>query len=75
MKDDEQIAIRIARLREFYAMDQHGQFAQALRRLVADPLRPKTERGSLRVNPILVLLAGMALLTGATFLLFSFIQL
>jgi hypothetical protein len=75
MKDKEQIAIRMARLREFHAMDRHGQFAEALRRLIADPLKPETDKGALRVNPILVLPAGMALLAGGTFLFFSFVQL
>jgi hypothetical protein len=75
MKDKGQIAIRILRLRKFRAMDRHGQFAEALRRLIEDPLKPKTDRGTLRVNPIVVLLAGMALLAGGTFLFFSFVQL
>jgi hypothetical protein len=75
MKDRDQIAIRIERLREFHSMDRQERLGEVLRRLIKDPLRPKTDRGSLRVNPILVLLAAMALLTGATFLLFSFIQL
>jgi hypothetical protein len=74
MKDKDQIAIRTARLREIHSVDRQERLGEVLRRLIEDPLRPKTERGSLRVNPILVLLAGMALLTGATFLFFSFIQ-
>jgi hypothetical protein len=75
MKDKEQALIRMARLREFHAMDRHEQFADGLRRLIGDPLRPKADDGSLRVNPILILLAMMVLLAGATFLLFSFAQL
>jgi hypothetical protein len=75
MKDKGQIAIRIARLRELRAMDRHGQFAEALRRLIEDPLKPQTDKGKLRVNSILVLLAVMALLAGGTFLFFSFVQL
>jgi hypothetical protein len=75
MKDKGQIAIRIARLREFHAMDRHGQFGEVLRRLIENPLKPQTDKGKLRVNSILVLLAVMALLAGGTFLFFSFVQL
>jgi hypothetical protein len=72
MKDKEQILKRRARLREFHAMDRHEQFADGLRRLIGDPLRPKADDGSIRVNPILILLAMTVLLTGATFLFFGF---
>lgn len=74
MKDKEQIAIRIARLREFHAMDQQQQMGEVLRHLIEDPLKPKTDKGNLRVNPILVLLAIMALLAGGTLLVSSFVQ-
>ena len=56
-------------------MDRGEQLGEVLRRLIADPLKPKTDGGNLRVNPLLVLLAVMALLAGATFLFFSFVQL
>jgi len=75
MKDKEQIAIRITRLRELHAMDRRQQIGEVLRCLIEDPLKPKTKKGNLRVNSILVLLAIMALLAGGTFLFFSFVQL
>jgi hypothetical protein len=75
MKEKEQIAERIARLREFHAGDRPEQLGEVLRRWIEDPLRPKTNTGNLRVNPILVLLAVLALLAGGTFLFFSFVQL
>jgi hypothetical protein len=75
MKDEEQIAIRMARLREFHAMDRREQLGEVLRRLVTDPLKPKTDKGNLRMNPILVLLMLITLITGGTFLFFSFVQL
>jgi hypothetical protein len=75
MKDKEQIAIQIVRLREFHAMDRQERLREALRRLIEDPLKPKTDKGKLRVNPILVLLAVTALLAGGTFLFFSLVQL
>jgi hypothetical protein len=75
MKDKEQIAIRMARFTEFHAMDRQERLREALRRLIEDPLKPKTDKGKLRINPIVVLLAVMALLAGGTILFFSFVQL
>lgn len=75
MKDIEQIAMRIARLRELHAMDRHQQFADGLQRWFGDPLKPRRGDGSLRLNPIVILLAVTVLLAGATFLFFSFVQL
>lgn len=75
MKDKEQIALRVARLREFQAMDRRQHLVEVWRRLIEDPLKPKTDKGNLRVNPILVLLVLMVLLAGGTFLVFSFAQL
>jgi len=74
MKDKEQIAVRMAGLREFHAMDRREQLGEVARRLIVDPLKPKTDKGNLRINPIVVLLAVMAMLAGGTFLFFSFVQ-
>ena len=74
MKDKEQAAIRIEIIRE-YAMDRSEHPGEVLRRLIADPLKPRTNKGRLRVNPILVVLALAALLAIGTFLVFSFAQL
>ena len=75
MKDKEQIAIRMARFTELHAMDRQERLREALRRLIEDPLKPKTDKGKLRINPIVVLLAVMALLAGGTILFFSLVQL
>jgi hypothetical protein len=75
MKDKGQIAIRIARMGQFHALGRREPLGEVLRRSIADPLKPKTNKGNLRINPIVVLLAVMALLAGGTFLLFSFVQL
>jgi hypothetical protein len=71
MKHKEQIAIRLARLRELDGADRQERPGEILRRWIADPLKPKTK--GLDVNPILILLAVMALLMGATFLFFSLV--
>jgi hypothetical protein len=75
MKNREQIAALVVRVWGFHATDQQERLRDAVRRWIEDPLRPKTDKGSLRVNPILVLLALMALLAGGTFLFFSLVQL
>jgi len=60
------------RLRQFYAQDvEESLFASLLRR-VEDPLKPRTENGGFRVNPILLLLAAVVTLAVGTFLSFSF---
>jgi hypothetical protein len=74
MKHKEQIAI-VARLRSFHAKDQEERLAGALRRWIEDPVKPKTDKGNLRINPILVLLTAMGVLAGGTFLFFSLVQL
>lgn len=74
MKHQEQIAI-VTRLRSFHAKDEEEQLVGALRRWIEDSIKPKTDKGNLRINPILVLLGAMAILTGGTFLLFSLVQL
>ena len=75
MKHKEQITTAVARLRSFHSIDQQEQLGGALRRWIADPVKPKTDNGNLRLNPILVLLTVMAALAGVTFLLFSMVQL
>jgi len=55
-------------------MDPPEQIGELLRRWIEDPLMPKKDTGSLRVNRVLVLLAVTVLLAAGTFLLFSVIQ-
>jgi hypothetical protein len=74
MTRQEQIA-NVAHLRSFHSEKGDEQFASALLRWIEDPIRPKTDKGSLRVNPVLVLLTSMAVLAGGTFLVFSLVQL
>lgn len=74
MKHQGQIA-NVTRLRSFHAKDQEEWLVGALRRWIEDSIKPKTDKGNLRVNPILVLLTAMAVLAGGTFLLFSLVQL
>ena len=75
MKHQEQIAT-FARLRSFHCKGNgEERLGGALRRWIEDPIKPKTDKGNLRINPILVLLTAMAVLAGGTFLFFSLVQL
>ena len=74
MKHQEQIAT-VARWRSFHSGNGGETLANALWRCIEDPVKPKTDKGHLRINPIMVVLTAMAILTGATFLFFSLVQL
>ena len=73
MKHQEQVAT-VARFRSLHSGNGE-RLGDTLRRWVEDPIKPKTDKGNLRINPILVLLAAMAVLAGGTFLFFSLVQL
>jgi len=75
MNDKEQITAVVMRLRDFHAVDQQERIGAALLRSIEDPLRPKTDKGNLRINPILVPPTAMALLAGGTFVFFSLVHL
>ena len=74
MKRQEQIAA-VARLRSFHSGNGEEPLRDALRRWTEDPIKPKADKGNLRVNPILLLLTAMAVLAGGTFLFFSLVEL
>jgi hypothetical protein len=72
MTDDTQTERMRERLLQFYTQDiEESLFAILLRR-VEDPLKPRTENGGFRLNPILLLLAAVLALAAGTFLSFSF---
>lgn len=75
MPNRDQVIAVVMRLRRYHDADRQERLAEAWRRSIEDPLKPKTDRGNLRVNPILVLLAAVALLAGGSFLFFSWVQL
>jgi hypothetical protein len=62
----------LERLRRFYTQDIEENFFASLMRRVEDPLKPRTEDGRLRLNPILLLLAAIFVLAAVTCLSFSF---
>lgn len=73
MKCKEEIAT-FARLRSFHSGNGEERLGGALRRWIEDPVKPKTDKGNLHINPIMVLLTAMAVLAGGTFLFFTLVQ-
>jgi hypothetical protein len=62
------------RLHELRTADRAEQLGDSVLRWIEDPLKPKTPAGSLRINPILLLLASLAAMATGTFLFFSLIE-
>lgn len=74
MIEKKQIAAVVGRLRSFHAENRQEHLGDTLRGWMEDPLRPRTEKGKLRINPLLLLLALMALLAVGTFLFFGLVH-
>jgi hypothetical protein len=65
----------VARLQSFHAADPEERLMDAFVRQIEDPLKPRTDNGCFRANPILLLLAAVAVVVGGTFLFFSLARL
>ena len=59
------------RLQSYLTQEHEDTILASLRHWTEDPLKPQTENGSFRLNPVLLLLAVLATFTVATFLYFS----
>ncbi|MGC2551306.1 MAG: hypothetical protein WA437_13650 [Candidatus Sulfotelmatobacter sp.] len=73
MKEDAQLGEMRDRLNEFHLSNPKESIGDVLLRWVEDPLKPRDERGRLRVNPILLLLAIVFALVFGIFLVFSMV--
>jgi hypothetical protein len=73
MKKDEQVAAMVERLRELRAADRGERIRDSAVRWIEDPLKPKTAAGKLRINPILLWLASLAVMAAGTFLFCSLV--
>lgn len=51
----------------------HGLMAM-LRRMIEDPIRPRTDRGTFRLSPILLLLMSLSVFSLVTFVYFSVVK-
>ena len=65
----------VARLQSFHAADREERLMAAFVRQIEDPLKPRTDKGGFRANPILLFLAALAVVAGGTFLFFGLAQL
>jgi hypothetical protein len=74
MTQDEDISAVVERFRSFRATSNAERLRDSLLRWIEDPLKPRTAAGTLRVKPILVLLALLAVMATGTFLFFSLVQ-
>lgn len=74
MKGNENVSAVADQLREFHWTDREERIGSIMLRLIEDPLKPETRAGRLRINPILVLLAALAVMAAGTFLFFSLVQ-
>jgi hypothetical protein len=72
MKPSPQIRTLQEKLQRYLAQEPEDTLLASLRRWTEDPLRPRSENGSFRLNPILLLLAVLAGFSAGTFLYFSF---
>jgi hypothetical protein len=71
MKRSPQIETKRERLQSCLAQEREDTILASLRRWTEDPLKPRKENGSFRLNPLLLLLAGLATFSAGTFLYFS----
>jgi hypothetical protein len=73
MNAERNISETLFRLRSFYRGSEPAeQFGSTVLRWLEDPLRPRTNR--IHLNPILLVLLTLFVLTVGTFLIFSFVQ-
>jgi hypothetical protein len=72
MRRSPQIEAMRERLQSYVAQAREDTILASLRHWTEDPLKPRTENGSFRLNPILLLLAVLATFSAGVFLYFSF---
>jgi hypothetical protein len=72
MRRSPQIETLRERLQSYVAQAREDTILASLRHWTEDPLKPRTENGSFRLNPILLLLAVLATFSAGAFLYFSF---
>jgi len=71
MRRSPQSEILRERLQSYLAQEREDTVLASLRHWTEDPLKPRTENGSFRLNPVLLLLAVLATFTAGTFMYFS----
>jgi hypothetical protein len=74
MKRNPQIETMRERLQSYFAQEREDTIVASLQQWTEDPLKPRTENGGFRLNPILLLLAVLITFSVCSFLLFSFVH-
>ena len=74
MKANTKLGEMHERLIDFHLRNPRELIGNVLLMWVEDPLKPRDERGRLRVNPILLVLAIVVALGFGIFLVFSMVQ-
>jgi len=74
MKRDLEITGMRDRLATYTEQDNQHSPTAILRRLLEDPIRPRTDKGAFRVSPMLLLLTVLSVFSLATFLYFSLVR-
>jgi len=72
MKRNPQIETMRERLQSYFAQEREDTILASLRHWTEDTLKPRTENGSFRLNPIVLLLAVLITFSTGAFLFFSF---
>jgi hypothetical protein len=73
MNKDEQVSAMVKCFDELRTVDCGERIRDSVLRWIEDPLKPLTATGWLRINPILLLLACLAVMATGTFLVFSLV--
>ena len=68
----QQDGITMQRLQTFLAMDSEDRLWHQIIRSVEDPLKPRTSNRRFRINPILLVLGSVVLVSISVFLLFGY---
>ena len=68
----QQDGITMQRLQTFLAEDSEDRLWRQIIRRVEDPLKPRTSNRRFRINPILLVLGSVVLVSISVFLLFGY---
>jgi hypothetical protein len=74
MRRSPQIETMRERLQSYLAQEHEDAVLASLRRWMEDTLKPRTDNGGFRWNPILLLLAVLITLSTGVLLFFSFVH-
>jgi len=74
MRRNQQIETMRERLQSYLAQEREDTILDSLRHWTEYPLKPRTENGSFRLNPILLLLVVLITFSAGSFLFFSIVH-